>query len=161
MKSYSVPPLLTSVIYFGGLLEISKSMQSLSCRTLNTFLTSGKELPSIRNQIKPPSPSFAKRRCRSLLNLEGFMLIHHTGFEAFIFAKLVFPPSNNLLPQCSLTISIADRLLRASGRAAGSRGRFPPARCGRRRTRRPRRTRSERSGSSWPRWPRCGYPRLS
>ena len=61
VKSYSVPPLLTSVIYFGGLLEISKSMQSLSCRTLNTFLTSGKELPSIRNQIKPPSPSFTKR----------------------------------------------------------------------------------------------------
>ena len=38
------------------------------------------------------------------------MLIHHTGFEAFMFAKLVFPPSNNLLPQCSFTISIADRL---------------------------------------------------
>ena len=38
------------------------------------------------------------------------MLIHHTGLEAFMCAKLVFPPSNNLRPKCSLTIFIADRL---------------------------------------------------
>ena len=113
VKSYSAPPLLTSVIYFGGMLEISKSIQPLwllSCRTLNTLLTSGKELPLMRNQIKPPSPSFAKRRCRSLLNFEGFMLIHHNGTLVLIFAKLVFSLYNNLFPKCSLTISIADRL---------------------------------------------------